>query len=137
MCLQLCIISLSVPRCFDQGCGCFILFKIAVFIFLCITRWKSVRNLVHKDPTALIIWIYRRRFIYLCDFTKRCLLSFCLNTVIARHQARVAEKKKKNRQTKRALGVLLGVSRKPRPRPNCWLLAGFFVLKVGGREGKF
>ena len=34
----------------------------------------------------------------LCDFTKRCLLSFCWNTVIARVLASVAEKKKKRQE---------------------------------------
>ena len=40
---------------------------------------------------------------YLCDFVKRCLLSFRLNTGIAPVQANVAEKKT------RGLAVLLGV----------------------------
>ena len=31
-------------------------------------------------------------YIYLCDFAKRCLLSFCLNTGDARVQASVADK---------------------------------------------
>ena len=53
---------------------------------------------------------------------------------IASVQARVAEKKKKNR----GLDVLLGVSRELRPIPNCGWLAGlFFVSNVGGREGRF
>ena len=35
------------------------------------------------------------------------------------------------RKKTRGLGILLGVSREPRPRPNCgWLLAFCFVSKV-------
>ena len=43
-------------------------------------------------------------FICLCDFAKRCQLSFRLNTGIARVQASLAGKKT------RGLAVLLGVS---------------------------
>ena len=51
---------------------------------------------------------------------------------IASVQARVAEKKT------RGLDVLLGVSREPRPIPNCgWLAGFFFVSNVGGSEGRF
>ena len=32
---------------------------------------------------------------------------------------------------------MLGVSKEPRPIPNCGWLAGFFVSKVGGRGGDF
>ena len=38
-------------------------------------------------------YIYIYIYIYLCDFAKRCLLSFRLNTGIARVQASVAGKK--------------------------------------------
>ena len=60
----------------------------------------------------------------------RCPLSFRLNTGIARIQASVAEKKKKQN---RGLAVLLGVGRDPRRRPNCGWLADLFCAKrVGG-----
>ena len=53
---------------------------------------------------------------------------------IASVQARVAEKKKT-----RGLDVLLGVSREPRPIPNCGWLAGFFfyVKPSGVGRGDF
>ena len=61
----------------------------------------------------LYIYIYIYIYIYLCDFAKRCPLSFCLNvTGIARVQARVQGREKTS-----GLVVLLGVSREPRPRP--------------------
>ena len=59
----------------------------------------------------------------------RCPLSFRLNTGIARIQASVAEKKKKQN---RAFAVLLGVGRDPRRRPNCGWLADLFCAKRGG-----
>ena len=46
-----------------------------------------------------------------CDFTKRCLLSFRLNTGIARVQASVFGEKN------RGHNILQSVSREPRPRP--------------------
>ena len=66
----------------------------------------------------------------------RCPLSVRLNTGIARIQASVAEKKKKQN---RAFAVLLGVGRDPRRRPNCGWLADLFCAKRGGggREGRF
>ena len=51
-------------------------------------------------------------------------LSFRSNTGIARVQARVAEKKKKNT----GLAVLLGVSREPRPRPIRGWVADLFCV---------
>ena len=51
------------------------------------------------------------RFIYLCDFAKRCSLSF---------------------------RVLLDVSREPRPEPiRGWVASLFSVKNQGGREGRF
>ena len=65
----------------------------------------------------------------------RCPLSFPLNTGIARIQASVAGKKKKQN---RGLAVLLGVGRDQRPRPNCgWLADLFCVKRRGGGEGRF
>ena len=66
-------------------------------------------------------------YIYLCDFAKRCPLSFGLNTGLARVQASVAEKKKN-----RGLGVLLGVSREPRPRPIRGWVADLFRVRTRG-----
>ena len=67
-----------------------------------------------------------------CDFTKRCLLSFRLNTGIARVQASVFGKKTRGR------AILRSVSREPRHRPIRGG-GGFFVLceNQGGREGRF
>ena len=62
----------------------------------------------------------------LCDFAKRCSLSFRLNTGITRVQASVAEKKKKSR----GLAVLLGLSREPRPRPIPGWVADLFCVKT-------
>ena len=65
-------------------------------------------------------------YIYLCDFAKRCPLSFRLNTGITRVQASVPEKKN------RELGVLLGVSREPRPRPIRGWVADLFCVRTRG-----
>ena len=51
-----------------------------------------------------------------------------MNTGIARVQASVAEKKKKNRE----LAVLLGVSREPMPRPIRGWVVDFFCVKTRG-----
>ena len=64
--------------------------------------------------------------LYLCDFAKRCPLSFRLNTGIARVQASVAGKKI------RGLAVLLGVSREPRPRPIRGWVTDLFCVKTRG-----
>ena len=57
---------------------------------------------------------------------------FRLNTGIAGVQAGVAGKKTKG------LGVLVGVSREPRPRAiRGWVAHLFFVKTRGGREGRF
>ena len=63
--------------------------------------------------------------IYLCDFAKRCLLSFRLNTGIARVQASVVAKKP---------GGLASccVSREPRPRPIRGWVASLFCAKTRG-----
>ena len=81
--------------------------------------WVTDKCLTYK------LYIYIR--IYLCDFPKRCPLSFRLNMGIAHVQASVAKKKKT-----RGLAVLLGVSGEPRPRPNCGWLAGIFCVKKIG-----
>ena len=62
---------------------------------------------------SLISFIY----IHLCDFAKRCPLSFHLNS-------RCTWKKT------RGLAVLLGVSREPRPRPICGWVADLFCVKT-------
>ena len=72
----------------------------------------------------MYIYIY----IYLCDFAKRCPLSFRLNTDITRVQASVAAKKKTKKN--RGLAVLLGVSREPRPRPIRGWVAFLFCVKT-------
>ena len=64
--------------------------------------------------------------VYLCDFAKRCPLSFRLNTVIARVQASKGGKKT------RGLGILLGVSREPRARPIRGWVASLFCVKTRG-----
>ena len=67
-------------------------------------------------------------YIYLCDFAKRCPLSFCLNvTGIARVQARVQGREKTS-----GLVVLLGVSREPRPKPIRGWVADLFRVKTRG-----
>ena len=75
----------------------------------------------------------------LCDFAKRCPLSFRLNTSEARVQASVAGKKNKTKQNKnRGLAVLLGVSREPRPRPiRGWVVPLFCVKTRGVGRGDF
>ena len=62
----------------------------------------------------------------MCDFAKRCPLSFRLNTVIARVQASVAGKKT------RRLAVLLGVSSEPGPRPIRNGVADLFCVRTSG-----
>ena len=66
--------------------------------------------------------VYRNKC--LCDFAKRCPLSFRLNTGIARVQGSVAGKKKQG------LAVLLGVSREPRPRTILGWVADLFCVKT-------
>ena len=69
--------------------------------------------------------------LYLCDFAKRCPLSFRLNTGIARVQASVAGK---NQGACRLARCLLRAEAQTYP----WL-GGFLVLceNQGGREGRF
>ena len=112
------------------------------------------RSLVHLSPwkewnikmiwTAKIqilpVWSYLHLKIlyflisdhlYLCDFAKRCPLSFRLNMGITCVQARVAGKKQR-------VAVLLGVSRELRPRPICgWVAELFCVKPIGVGRGDF
>ena len=64
--------------------------------------------------------------ICLCDFAKRCLLSFRLNTGIAHVQASVFGKKTRGR------AILRSVSREPRHRPIRGGVASLFCVKTRG-----
>ena len=66
-----------------------------------------------------------------CDFTKRCLLSFRLNTGIARVQASVFGEK--------TGGITSCKVSAESPGPDLSVGGGFFVLceNQGGREGDF
>ena len=66
-----------------------------------------------------------------CDFTKRCLLSFRLNTDIARVQASVFGEK--------TGGITSCKVSAESPGPDLSVGGGFFVLceNQGGREGRF
>ena len=75
---------------------------------------------------SLTLFIIFYILVYLCDFAKRCPLSFRLNTGDARVQASVVRKKT------RGLGVLLGVSREPRHRPIRGWVASLFCVKTRG-----
>ena len=88
------------------------------------------RDTVFSLTLFIIFYVH----IDLCDFAKRCPLSFRLNTGIGRVQASVAGKKNSE------LGVLLGVSREPRPRPIRGWVASLALLVLcenqGGRKGE-
>ena len=75
----------------------------------------------------------------LCDFAKRCPLSFRLNTSETRVHAGVAGKTKNKKQNKnRGLAVLLGVSRESRLRPiRGWVVPLFCVKTRGVGRGDF
>ena len=74
----------------------------------------------------------------LCDFAKRCPLSFRLNTSEGLVHASKAGKKNKKQNKNRGLTVLLGVSREPRPRPiRGWVVPLFCVRTRGVGRGDF
>ena len=92
--------------------------SVQVYARICERRCQAI------DLEKIYIYLY----IYLCDFAKRCPLSFRLNvTGIARVQARVQGREKTS-----GLAVLLGVSREPRPRPIRGWVADLFCVKTRG-----
>ena len=100
-------------------------------------KHKDDLNCKNTNFTSVIISSFKNLYflisdhLYLCDFAKRCPLSFRLNMGITCVQARVAGKKQR-------VAVLLGVSREPRPRPICgWVAELFCVKPIGVGRGDF
>ena len=94
----------------------------SIYLSKYLSVWKPFWKRVY-------IYLYIHIYIYLCDFSKRCTLSFRLNTGISSQCSR-----KKNR----GLAVLLGVSRESRPRPTRGWVADLFCVKTRGvRRGDF
>ena len=76
---------------------------------------------------SLTLFIIFYILVYLCDFAKRCPLSFRLNTGDARVQASVAGKKPGG-----LASCLVGVSREHRHRPIRGWVASLFCVKTRG-----
>ena len=78
---------------------------------------------------SLTLFIIFYVLIDLCDFAKRCPLSFRLNTGIARVQASVAEKKKQTNNNKKKQGAwrLARCQQRDQAQTYPWV-GGFLVL---------
>ena len=86
------------------------------------------RDSVFSLTLFIIFYILK----YLCDFAKRCPLSFLLNTGIARVQASVAGKKKQGAWR------LAKYQQRAQAQTYPWV-GGLLVLNEnqGGREGRY
>ena len=85
---------------------------------------KTTSTLHGYDGSEEVKFVQKKKC--MCDFSKRCRLSFYLNMGFAHLEASVAEKKT------RGLAILLGVSREPRPRPISAWVADLFCFKIRG-----